>query len=237
MAPVARALASHCGVLEPFQTALSLEGQIDELKTVLETKGDAPVTLIGFSWGAWLAFLLAAGHPGLVKKLILVSSGPFEEQYAAGPRDTRLGRLSEKEREEVEGLMTVLHNPSADDRNPAFARFGALLSKADAYDPVPADPDGAEDIDYRIDIFQGVWKDGAELRKSGKLLERGKGIECPVVAVHGDFDPHPAEGVEKPLAAMLKNFRFILLEKCGHKPWIEKCAAEEFFRVLQREIR
>ena len=34
MAPVARRLASARGVLEPIQTALSLEGQVEELRTV-----------------------------------------------------------------------------------------------------------------------------------------------------------------------------------------------------------
>ena len=35
MAPVARELASGWGVLEPLQTATSLEGQIEELRAVL----------------------------------------------------------------------------------------------------------------------------------------------------------------------------------------------------------
>ena len=49
MAPVARELASDCGVLEPLQTAASLDGQVEELKAVLEKNADIPVTLIGFS--------------------------------------------------------------------------------------------------------------------------------------------------------------------------------------------
>ena len=40
MAPIARELASSWGVLEPFQTVTSLEGQIEELKTVLEKNRD-----------------------------------------------------------------------------------------------------------------------------------------------------------------------------------------------------
>ena len=60
MAPVARELASGWGVLEPLQTSASLEGQIEELKTVLEKNGDLPITLVGFSWGAWLGFIFAA---------------------------------------------------------------------------------------------------------------------------------------------------------------------------------
>ena len=52
MAPVAREFACGWRVLEPLQTAASIEGQIDELKTVLKKNADLPVTLIGYSWGA-----------------------------------------------------------------------------------------------------------------------------------------------------------------------------------------
>ena len=61
-------------------------------------------------------------------------------------------------------------------------------------------------------------------------------ITCPVIAIHGDYDPHPARGVEIPLGKELKNFRFVLLQKCGHRPWIERNAAEEFYRILVQEI-
>jgi len=235
MAPVARELASRWGVLEPLQTAASLEGQVEELKTVLEEKADLPVTLIGFSWGAWLSFIFAAKYPAFVKKLILIGSGPYEEKYALKILETRLGRLSEEERTVAKSLIEVLNSPRrGENKNMAFARLGALFSKADAYDPIMFE---SEVINCRADIFQRVWKDAEELRKSGKLLELGKHIKCPVAAIHGDYDPHPAEGVQKPLSAILKKFRFILLTNCGHKPWIERQARREFFRILEKELR
>ena len=236
MAPVARELASGWGVLEPLQTSASLEGQIEELKTVLEKNGDLPITLVGFSWGAWLGFIFAANYPALVKKLILIGSGGYEEKYAARIRETRLNRLSEEERTEAKSIREVLNNPAAEDKNTAFARFGALFSKADAYDPIICESDESEVIDCQVDIFQSVWKEAAELRRSGKLLELGKHIKCPVVAIHGDYDPHPAEGVQKPLSAILKSFQFILLKNCGHKPWIERQAKERFYEILKVEL-
>jgi pimeloyl-ACP methyl ester carboxylesterase len=234
MAPVARELASRWGVLEPMQTASSLEGQIEELRSVLEEHGDLPVTLIGFSWGAWLGYRLAARYPALVKKLILVGSGPFEEKYAAGIQAIRFGRLGIEERAEVLSLIQALKNPAAEEKSAAFARFGALFSKADAFDPIGSEE---EAIDFRADIFERVWKEGAELRRSGELLKAGKHIQCPVVAIHGDYDPHPSEGVRKPLSAVLKRFRLILLEHCGHRPWMEKEAREAFYQILKAELQ
>jgi len=234
MAPVACELASRWGILEPLQTAASLEGQIEELKTVLKNNGDLPVTLIGFSWGAWLSFIFAANYPAIVKKLILIGSGAYEEKYAARIRETRLDRLSDEDRTEVKSLIKVLDNPTAEDKSTIFARFRALFSKADAYDPILYE---SEVIDYQVDIFQSVWKDAAELRRSGKLLELGKHIKCPVVAIQGDYDPHPAEGVQEPLSAILKSFRFILLQNCGHMPWIERQARDKFYGILKEELR
>ena len=105
MAPVARELSSVRGVLEPLQTATTLEGQVQELKAVLEKNGDLPVTLIGFSWGAMLCFIFTAQYPLFVKKLILIGSGAYEEKYAADITKTRLSRLSEEERVEAISLM------------------------------------------------------------------------------------------------------------------------------------
>lgn len=233
MAPVARELAYRWGILEPLQTAISLEGLIKELKTVLEKNRDIPITLIGFSWGAWLSFIFAAKYPSFVKKLILVGSGPYEEKYATRILQTRLNRLSLKDRTEVKSVIEILNNPATEGKNTAFARLGALLSKADAYDPIINE---SEVIECPYHIYQSVWNDAAELRRSGELLKLGKHIKCPVVAIHGDYDSHPAEGVQKPLSATLKNFRFILLKNCGHHPWIERESRGKFYETLKEEL-
>ena len=74
MAPVARELAPDWGVLEPIQTATSLQGQVEELRAILEKNGDLPAILIGFSWRAWLSFIVAAKYPEIAKKVVLIGS-------------------------------------------------------------------------------------------------------------------------------------------------------------------
>ncbi len=234
VAPVARELSSLCGILEPLQTKDSVEGQVQELHDVLEKKGTLPVTLIGHSWGAWLSFLLTARYPSLVRKLILVGSGPFEEKYAVNLLGTRLLRLDEKERVEVLSLIETLDNPDTNDKDRLLARFGQLISKADSYDSLPDDDSGSLEAEYDINLK--VWGEAEKLRRSGELLEFGKKIRCPVLAMHGDYDPHPSEGVEIPLSRVLKDFRFIILEKCGHYPWIERFARDRFYDILKKEI-
>ena len=118
-------------------------------------------------------------------------------------------------------------------KDQVLARLGALLETVDAYDPLPAE---YEVIDCRYEAHRGPWEDATRLRRDGRLLAMGSNIECPVVAIHGDHDPHPAEGVRGPLSALLGDFSFVLLERCGHKPWIERWAKEAFFRFLGKEL-
>jgi len=233
MAPVARELSSVSGVLELLQTATSLKEQVQELYTILNENGDSPITLIGWSWGAMLSFIFTNQYPPLVKKLILIGSGSFEEKYASNIMKTRLDRLSENERATVLSLMETLNNPATKNKNASMSQLGELITKADLYDPLP---DNNEILECRYDIYQKVWEEASQLRSNGKLLKMGKHIQCPVVAIHGDYDPHPAEGVKVPLSCTLKDFRFIQLENCGHHPWLERAARDKFYTILKGEV-
>lgn len=234
MAPVARALSLEMGVLEPYQMADSIDAQVAELAAVLREHGQPPVTLIGFSWGAWLSLITAARHPDLIGKLILVGCPPFEERHATGIMKIRLARLDPPAREEVERLRTSLDDPSIVDKDILMCRLGEILARADTFDPLPFED---EAIACQWHIFDKVWSEALRLRRNGELLERTKAVVCPVVAIHGDCDPHPAAGVGEPLERVLKDFRLILLERCGHQPWREKWAREEFFHLLRTETR
>ncbi|MFC1982890.1 alpha/beta fold hydrolase [Chloroflexota bacterium] len=110
--------------------------------------------------------------------------------------------------------------------------LGSLMLKADSYNPIFSETDRVE---YQYDVFHSVWEQASKLRREGRLLELGQLIQCPVVAMHGDYDPHPYSGVDS-LSNILKDFRLILLEKCGHRPWIERNARKKFYSILRNEI-
>ena len=233
MAPVAQELSSSDGILEPLQKAKTIQGQIEELYEIVIKQGNPPMTLIGWSWGAWLSYLFAAQNPKSVKKLILVASGPFEEKDAQNIMKTRLNRLSDEDRAKTLLLIDALEDPVMTGKNNILMRLGKLISIADSYDPMPHK---SQSLDCRHDIYQSIWRQAIKLRSSGLLLECGKKIQCPVVAIHGDYDPHPAEGVRRPLDIILKDFRFIMLEKCGHTPWLERKARDRFYNLLRNEL-
>lgn len=131
MAPVARELARDRGIVEPLQTATSLEGQVEELRMTLASYTAPPVVLMGFSWGAWLSFIVAARYPALVRKLLLVASGPFDERYIAQLHKTRLQRLPTQAQAEWHAISTALRDPVAAAKGALLARLGVLASITD----------------------------------------------------------------------------------------------------------
>ncbi len=228
------------GVLEPLQTADSLEGQLEELRETLEQHAELPTVLMGHSWGAMLGYLFAAKHPSYVKQLIMVGSGLFEASYAKNIMQTRLNRMSPGKQAELDGLMDALeHNNSIQDPDLLFHQIGKLLEAADSFDLMgvpnsenPENPDNSEILKGQYQIYQKVWPEVEKIREAGGLLSAGKNIQCPVVAIHGDFDSHPYQGVKEPLSRVLDKFDFFLIEKCGHEPWRERFARARFFELI-----
>lgn len=109
---------------------------INELEAFLLTSAHHPVTLIGHSWGAMLAYMFAAHHPKLVKKVILISSGSYEASYAESMMATQLGRMTEEECTQIQAIERELErvNSSSDTANDLFCQLGKIFSRLDSYD-------------------------------------------------------------------------------------------------------
>lgn len=226
-APLCRGLADSAGVVEALQTADSVAGQVAELAAQCGP-AEPPVTLIGHSWGAMLGLLVAAAHPELVARLVMVASGPLEASYAAQIMPRRLANLPEPERSELASLMESFDQ--AADADAALARLGELCGRADAYEPVALD-----DTECAIDgeLFQKVWSEAAALREAGGFVRAARELRCPVTVIHGDHDCHPGAGVIEPLRAAGAAAELLLLERCGHEPWAERWARESFYAALR----
>jgi pimeloyl-ACP methyl ester carboxylesterase len=220
--------------LEPYQSRRTLEGQIEELSSVVRGETEPPVVLVGHSWGAMLALLTAAAHPDVARKVVLVGSGGFTADSYVRTNDARMARLAPSERTRAEEIRAERSANPHDAQSELMLEYYRIISLADAFDGDPEAEDGC--AEFQNDVNKKVWADAVALRESGELLERVARVKCPVIAIHGDHDPHPADAVADPLSRTLASFRMIVLPKCGHEPWNERQARHEFFALLRQEL-
>lgn len=220
-AGICRGLASDFGILEHLQTKNSTEELIEELLFIIKRYKLDKVILIGHSWGAWLSFIFAAKYPGYVSKLILAGCGPFDVSYFPQLVEARSVKIMPEEQKE--DLIAA-----------------NLYSRDMEYDPdhYCLLPNIKTDmIAFHEEQFKALMDEAISLRASGELLHYSKDIKCPVVAIHGKNDPHPWRGVKEPLEKRLTDFKMFVIDKCGHDPWKEYYAKDEFFTILKSEIQ
>ena len=140
-------------------------------------------------------------------------------------RTKKNSRLTNNERAELKAISLIGKD--------AVARFIELSDVADTYQ---RDVSPQPTVSFDRTIHAAVWPEADDMRKSGALLDAVTTIQCPVLAIHGDYDPRPSAGVQIPLQAALPTAQFVQLEKCGHKPWQEIHAKDDFYRLVDNAL-
>jgi pimeloyl-ACP methyl ester carboxylesterase len=227
MAPVARGLADDFRVIEPFQRAggaepLTVMRHVADLHEVVSCS--RPCTLVGHSWGAMLVLAWAAAYPESARSLVLIGSGTFDAAARA-----EFQRRVDRRAREVRPLLVELR-ATIGDRDERLARAGALLLPAYSCDLVSNDLEVAA-ADARS--FDETWSDMLRCQEAGEYPAAFTAIECPVLMLHGDVDPHPGAMIYDSLKPHLRRLEYRELQRCGHYPWLELHARVEFFSVLR----
>jgi len=220
---------TQMGVVEAIQTKYSIAELIEELYIQISENCSEKISLIGHSWGAWLVALFAEKYPELIASIILVGCPPLEDKYVAEIGKGRLEGLLEEDREIFQRLM----DGRATDED--MAQIPQILERSDNYCLENREMHQADKADGRM--HNTIWEEAARLRTEGGLLTAFKHIKNKIVLIQGIKDPHPASGIIIPLQEHGVTCETHLLDKCGHSPFMEKYAKEEFYRILLCECR
>lgn len=220
-------------LIEHLQKGITIDALLGEMLTIIDKESTHPVIVIGHSWGAWLGWIFAAHYPEKVKKLILVSAPSFLQAEVYSMQQLRLSRLSAVKRNEAAYLMQ--HVPEKDsDKDHWLAQLGLLMQEADTFQPAA---ELKNDIQISSAAYFALWPEAERLRKSGQLLRLAQHVCCPVTAIHGLYDSHPAKGVIAPLKKVVKCFTSHEIPDCGHYPWREALAGKDFLEILRTSMK
>jgi len=234
MAPVALEMSKKYGVLEPLQSKLTVQEQIDELKGQIIKYTNKPIVLVGSSWGAILALLFASQNQYMVEKLVLVGCGTFTKESSDIVDKIRNSRLTKVQQKRIEKLIQTMDKLSGEEQSLAMKEFGAIFDSSDKYYPI-CDNKELGTLDWNI--FINVWKDFVKLRnKPNYIKSEFSKINIPAILIQGDYDPHLTKEVYSFLKKCIPKIKLYELEKCGHYPWIEKYAKNNFYKILKDAI-
>lgn len=215
---------SPIGVVEAIQSKYSIAELIEELYNQINDNCNDKVSLIGHSWGAWLVALFAEKYPELIERIILIGSGPLEDKYVSEIGARRFKNLSE---EDGEIFKRLIDNQATDED---MKKISKVFEKSDNYCLENKDLHRADKTDSQMHNI--IWEEAAKLRTNGKLLTSFKQIKSKIVLIQGETDPHPARGITIPLQENGVECETYILEKCGHSPFMEKYAKENFYKIL-----
>jgi len=160
----------------------------------------------------------------------LIGSGPFTTQYINKIDERRLTRLCKEEKHLFTETLKALETADGN-KDPLMTLLGQMVHKTDNYDLVDYDISGT-DLPTDGLMYNRIWSEAARLRKDGTLYKSLFKIKCPVTVMHGEFDPHPVEGVTEPLIEVGLQPEIHIFSKCGHEPFKERYAVNEFYNIL-----
>jgi pimeloyl-ACP methyl ester carboxylesterase len=228
---LAQGLSGWFRVLEPWQrgsgpTPLTVETHIADLHHLVMSRcGDARPPIVGESWGAMLALAYAAAHPTAVSAVGLVGCGTFDIEARAHLQATVAQRQ--------EALRSQTKDSAKASRAGSAVDEGRLLRSA-LYDFAPiagvAEENG-EPFDMRA--HSETWDDMLRLQEAGEYPAAFDAITCPVLMLHGAYDPHPGSLIRDGLKRHVPQLEYREWERCGHSPWIERFVRDDFFATLR----
>ncbi len=229
LAPLARVLSDAFRVLEPMQRRsggppLTVARHVEDLRGLVASTCTTAPLLVGHSWGAMLALAFGAAHPGIAAAFVLVGCGTFDPAARARFEAAVDGRLTSDLR------LALARAEAIRDPDERLERVGELFAQVSAFDRRQA---SSESLRCDARGYRETWDDMVRLQAEGVYPSAFSVIHAPVLMLHGCHDPHPGTMIRDSLQTALPHLEYREFDRCGHEPWRERAAGDEFLAVLR----
>jgi pimeloyl-ACP methyl ester carboxylesterase len=142
----------------------------------MDALGLAPVDLLGFSIGGFVAQEIALVRPGLVRRLVLAATGPKGAPGMHGWRDDIASAARAESRPENLLYIMFAHTDTSQAKGKEF--LGRFMQRQEGRDAPTSD--AVRDAQYDAIVEWGIPDHGA--------VQRLTGIQSPTLIIQGDDD-------------------------------------------------
>jgi proline iminopeptidase len=191
---------------------------VDDLSRIAVELRSEPLVVVGYSWGALLAMLQGIESSGgrsaiRAETMLLIDPAPVARSYRAQFEAEFERRQASPE---MERLREELAASGLRERDPEAHRQRAFeLSVA----PYFADANAARDLTpFRVisRVQKAVWESLGDY----DLVPRLASVRTRALVVHGRQDPIPLASSEACARAL--RAQLVVMEQCGHVPYVEQ---------------
>lgn len=209
--------------------SICLDAFLEDLESIRKAFGYKKISVLGHSWGGFLAMQYAIHYPEVVEKLILVSSMPASSEEFSLCEKSWFRSMAPYQ-EEINALRGTQAFAQGDPETTTrylksiFCLYWWDIQKAEQLNWSMAPKaflDGlkVEEL-LRKSLIDTAYNLHEELRK----------LNMPACILHGDSDPLFATTAQK-IHESIGGSHCLIMPQCGHFPFIE--APELFFRALR----
>ena len=206
-------------------TTLDVQHFVDDIEAIRRRIGVEKIGLLGHSWGAMLALYYAALYPQHVAAQVLVSTGPLTPEMSAVAHANILQHLQAHERADYERLSAARREAiQAGDLQKQIElhqfRTTTYTTRAWFYYPEVRDRFNQEWLaTYNYNPNVGLYASASA--QKFPIFKRLEGLAMPTLIIQGQQDYTPISQVYT-LRDTLANVELVLINECGHVPWLEQ---------------
>jgi proline iminopeptidase len=207
---------------------ITLPQYVRDLDAIGKACGFESFSLLGHSWGGFLAMKYAIAHPDQVEKLILSNSMPADSDDLSLFLHEWIKRMSPY----MEKIGAIKSSEAFQEGDPqTFENYYLITFRTYCFKPECADllhlkPTKSAAVQGQLvqalfnqELFQKPYDIKPEISQ----------LKIPTLVIHGDFDPIPAETAEH-LHKNIPHSQFVLLKDCGHFPYVE--TPKPYFKAI-----
>lgn len=209
---------------------ITLESFVDDIEAIRQAFNLDKTSILGHSWGGFLAMQYTIAHPEHVDKLILSNSAPATSEGYALFGQEYIRRMSPYQKE----LEKISSSQGFRDGNTCvMEQFYRLIFRQYCYIPEKADL-----LNLRMTPIASL--SGARvseilrenvLDKPFNLNNGLRSLKVPALILHGDVDPIPPSTAQA-IHDNIPGSKYILMKNCGHFPYVEDPA--NYFKYINK---
>lgn len=198
---------------------ITIESFVNDIEAIRQAFKLDKISILGHSWGGFLAMQYTIAHPDRVDNLILSNSAPASSEGYALFGQEYMKRMSPYQ-EELEKISSTQGFRDGD--TCVMEQFYRLIFRQYCYIPEKADL-----LNLRMTSIASL--NGAKvseiirenvLDKPFNLNKGLKALKVSTLILHGDADPIPSI-TAKNIHENIPGSKYILMKNCGHFPYVE----------------